>query len=113
MVIIDLINDNSIEIGANYEASFKLCNAPDLSDGYSGYCQIRTNNQSNLVILSPRVNIVSKDLFTISIAFNDYPVDIIAGNYQYDVLFASSTTGNRFYAVGGKIQIIKRITTIT
>jgi hypothetical protein len=109
MVTIDLINENAIEIGATYKASFRLCNHPDLLL-FTGVCQIRVNNTSTTAILTPIVNIITKDTFSIDLDFDVYPDNLAAGNYQYDVLFSSS--GERFYAVGGKIQIVKRITAI-
>lgn len=109
MITIDLINENAIEIGATYKASFRLCNHPDLTL-FTGVCQIRTNNTATTAILTPVVNIITKDTFSIDLDFDVYPSDIAAGNYQYDVLFRN--TDQRFYAVGGKIQIVKRITAI-
>lgn len=109
MVIIDLINNEAIEINSTYQASFKLTGFADLTQ-FVGECQIKVSNAESAVVLSPDVNIINKDIFSINVAFDDYPIDISPGNYQYDVLFSNSS--ERFYAVGGKVQIVRRITQI-
>jgi hypothetical protein len=106
-VVIDLINEFAVNIGATYIISIQLCNAPDLTL-YDGYSQIRTNNTSENIVLSPTITVISKDVFELRIPFNDFSGSVVPGLYQYDVLF--SNAGNRFYAVGGKVQILKRIT---
>lgn len=111
MIQIDLLNENSIEIGANYNATFQLCNSPDLTQ-YTGICQIRQSNVSTDIILSPVVQILNKDTFNIKLLYSVYPNTIVAGNYVYDTLFSKIDNTDRFYAVGGKIQIVKRVTKI-
>jgi hypothetical protein len=109
MVTIDLLAENGVEIGASYKASFQVCGMPDLQS-YTGVCQIRTSNTDTTIILSPVVEISTKDVFSIGVNFLSYPSTISPGTYQYDVLFTKTDNTDRFYAVGGKIQIIKRIT---
>jgi hypothetical protein len=111
MINIDLINENAIEIGANYLATFQLCNSPDLTL-YTGVCQIRQTNTATDIILTPTVQILNKDTFSIKIQYTVYPVTLAAGNYVYDALFSKTDGTDRFYAVGGKIQIVKRVTKI-
>lgn len=111
MITIDLINENSVEIGASYTVAYQLCNAPDLTQ-YAGYCQIRLNNTSTDIILTPIVNILSKDTFSIKIPYSAYTTATAPGNYQYDVLFSKNDNSDRFYAVGGKISLVRRITKI-
>lgn len=108
--IIDLIGDNAVSIGTTYSVSFQLCSAPDLTL-YSGASQIKVNNLSPEIILSPIVNVITKDLFELTIPYGLFTSNIQAGNYQYDVLFTRPE--DRFYAVAGKIQLIKRITQIS
>lgn len=109
MINIDLINDNGVEIGANFNASFQLCNSPDLTL-YTGVSHIRQNNTATEIILQPSVQIITKDTFSIKLLYSVYPTNIAPGNYFYDVLFSKNDLTDRFFAVGGKIQIIKRIT---
>lgn len=107
--VIDLINNYAINIGSDYEISIQLCNAPDLTDGYTGLSQIRQNVTGDVVI-SPTVTVVSKDIFTWKIPNTGYPANLQAGNYIYDVLF--SKTDNRFYPIGGRCQLVARSTRI-
>lgn len=111
MINIDLIGENTVEIGATYKASFSCCGLPDLNE-YVGNCQIRVNNTSTEVILSPSVTVIDKDKFSIGIAHTAYPSNLTPGTYQYDVLFIKNDATERFYAIGGKVLITKRITIV-
>lgn len=109
-VKLDLIEDNAINIGATFQKEIQLCNFPDLTE-YTGLSQIRLSNTSDTVILSPTITVITKDIFKIVIPYTAYNnVTVEAGNYVYDVLF--SKTDDRFYAVGGKAQLIRRVTTV-
>lgn len=111
MITIDLSGDNVIEIGATYVASFTCCGLPDLTD-FTGTCQVRLNNTSVDVLLTPTVTVIDKDKFSININYAAYPPDLVAGTYQYDVLFSKNDNSQRFYAIGGKAVVVKRITII-
>ena len=104
---LDLVGDYSVNIGSTYSITIQLCNAPDLML-YTGYSQIRQNNTSETVILEPTITVLNKDIFKLEIPYTAFPTDILAGNYQYDVMFANAT--DRFFAIGGKVTLIKRIT---
>lgn len=106
---LDLINEAAINIGESYEIGVQLYNADDLT-GYSGFCQIRQSPASTDIILSPVISVLSKDTFSINVDFDGYPLNLVPGTYQYDVLFSSSE--KRFYAICGKVQILKRITNL-
>lgn len=107
-VTIDLIGDRAVNIGASYKVQIQLCNAPDLATYTGGSCQIKSSNTSDEVILSPTINVLSKDVFEIDIPFNLFTSVVLAGTYVYDVLF--SKADHKFYAIAGKIQLIKRVT---
>lgn len=104
---VDFKDEYSIEIGANWDISIELCGTDDLTT-YTGKCQI---NSGLIVLLNPIVTIVNKNVFKISINWSAYPVDLVAGTYDYDVLFYKST--NRFYAIQGKVVIVRRITIVS
>lgn len=108
-IIKDLIGDYAINIGSTYDIKFQLCNAPDLTE-YVGACQIRQSIPSIEILLSPIVTVLSKDIFGIKIPFDAYPENIAPGNYVYDVMF--SKTDYRFYPIGGKCQLIQRVTRV-
>ena len=109
MQIIDLVNELGVDIGASYLKTFRLCNANDLTN-YTGYCQVRKTSTDTNVILSPTIEILNKDTFNLKILFSAFTGSTVAGDYYYDVFFAS--VSDRFYAVGGRFQLIKRITVI-
>lgn len=109
-VQLDLIAENAVNIGATYRTKIQLCNAPDLTL-YIGTCQIRQAPASTDIILTATINILSKDLFEMVIPYGIFNTTIQAGNFVYDVLF--SKTDDRFYAIGGKIQLVKRVTQIS
>lgn len=106
---LDLINENAAEIGSSYEITIELCGTDDLTL-FSGVSQIKTSVQDTTILLSPTVTVIDNRTFKLSIAFGDYPTNLNAGNYTYDVLFYNTT--KRFYAVEGKFQIIRRVTAI-
>lgn len=109
-VTIDLIGDRAVNIGASYKVQIQLCNAPDLTEYTAGDCQIKTSISSNEIFLIPTINVLSKDIFEIEIPFTLFTTATVAGTYVYDVLF--SKINHKFYAVAGKIQFIKRVTTV-
>jgi hypothetical protein len=104
---IDLTGENAAEIGANYEISITLSGVDDLLE-YQGICQVKSAIDSTEIIISPTVEILNKDSFRLLVNYDAYPTTLIAGNYFYDVLFYKIS--KRFYAIEGKIQIIKRVT---
>lgn len=106
---LDLKEENAVEIGADYSLTIQLCGADDLTL-YQGICNIKASLDSAEILLSPTIQIVNKDTFNINIAFSNYPPTVVAGNYIYDVLFYK--TDKRFYAIEGKIQVLKRVTTV-
>jgi hypothetical protein len=108
-VTLDLINEYSVSIGSTYKIDVQLCNAPDLML-YTGVSQIRSNISSTDILLTPNISILSKDLFQMVIPFTAFNTNIQPGNYVYDVLFTK--TDDRFYAIAGKIQLVKRVTQI-
>ncbi|NJM20427.1 MAG: hypothetical protein HC907_17815 [Richelia sp. SM1_7_0] len=110
-VTIDLIGENSVNIGSDYSVRIRLCDAPDLTE-FTGSCHIRANNLSTaVIIISPIVNVLTKDLFELKIPYTDFTELVVAGNYVYDVLFLkTSDTTDRFFPVGGKVAFIQRIT---
>lgn len=109
-VNLDLIGDYSVSIGSTYRISIQMCNAPDLTL-YTGVSQVRASNSSTDVVLTPSINILTKDLFEFVIPYTLYTNTIQPGNYAYDVMFRK--TDDRFYAIAGKIQLIKRITQVS
>jgi len=106
---LDLINEACINIGETYSMGVQLYNADDLTN-YTGFCQVKQSPASTDVVLTPTIVVLSKDTFSINVGFDDYPPALVPGSYQYDVLFTS--TLKRFYAICGKVQILKRITSI-
>lgn len=110
MITLDLTNERAVDIGSSYSIDVRLCNAPDLTP-YTGKSQIKSNAQSTTVILEPVVTVLTKDTFNFKIPFNLFTAEIAQGSYSYDVLFSSAT--DRFYAVGGKIQLVQRITKLS
>lgn len=108
MVTLDLIGDLAIEIGATYDrVTVQLCNADDLT-AYTGVCHVKTAISDTTSILTPTIEITNKDTFKIIVPFSGFGISAIAGNYIYDVLFTSAT--RKFYAIGGKVQLIARVT---
>lgn len=105
LATLDFINENAIEIGADFSVTITLLNAPNLND-YNGYCHV-FNGQNKL--LEPSIVITDIDTYKLNISHTDL-VNQTAGIFDYDVLFVRST--NRFYANGGKFQLIKRLTII-
>lgn len=108
-VILDLIGDYAVNIGSTYTIQVQLCNAPDLQD-YTGTCQIKQTASSIDVILTPTIEVLTKDIFKLTIPYGDFTGSIAPGNYVYDVLFSS--VNDRFYPVGGKIQLVQRVTSL-
>lgn len=109
---LDLINENAVELFADYSCVIELNDAPILTD-YNGYCYIKVSVESADIILQPKINILTVNSLEISIAFNEYPSTIKAGTFEYDVLLIKKDNSHRFYAVGGKIQLLKRVTVLT
>lgn len=108
---LDLVNENQVNIGATYRLQIQLCNAPDLTQ-YTGFCQVRESVGSTVIILTPRINVLSKDIFEIFIPHTDFTLSNLPGNYLYDVGFNKLDSSERFYTVAGKIQLVRRVTTI-
>ena len=108
---LDLALENQVNIGATYRLQIQLCNAPDLTL-YTGLCQVRQSVGSPEVILTPRINILSKDIFEIYIPHTDFSLTTLPGSYLYDVAFNKLDNTDRFYAVAGKIQLVRRVTEI-
>lgn len=102
---VDLKDDYSIEIGANWDVSFELCGADDLTL-YTGKCQIN----SQAAIVNPQVIIINKNTFRLFLNWSEYPVNLVPATYDYDVLFYK--TNSRFFAIQGKVTIVERITTV-
>ena len=105
---VDLIEALAIELNSNFEIVIQLNNAPDLSL-YTGFSQVRSNINDSTIALNLNVQILNKNTFKLSANYNSYN-NIVPGNYVYDVLFTKAD--HRFYAVGGKVQIIQRVTKI-
>ena len=53
-ITLDLVNENSVSIGASYKIQIQLCNAPDITL-YTGYCQVKQAVGSTEIILTPRI----------------------------------------------------------
>jgi hypothetical protein len=109
-VEINLTGEYAININTKYELSIQLANAYELS-GYNGYCQIR--NSDNVVVVTATIEVVNNDIFKIKIFPNMFTVGLEPGSYVYDVLFVGKTDpNNRFYPVGGKCQLVKRVSQV-
>ena len=110
-VSLDLIAENSVNIGSDYSVKISLCDAPDLQQ-YTGSCHIRLNNLLNSpIIISPVVVVLSKNIFELRINHTVFTETVTSGNYVYDVLFVKTDDlTNRFYPVGGKVAFIQRVT---
>lgn len=107
-VKLDLIGDNSVEVGADYSRQITVCNQPDLTL-YVGTSQIR--NSKDEVILSPIIVVQSPTIFAINLtSINTALLRLVVGDLVYDVMF--SKTNHKFYSVRGKLTFINGITRI-
>lgn len=103
---VDLVDAYAVELNSNFECVMQLNNAPDLTL-YTGYSQVRTSVNDTTISLNFTVQILNKNTFKVSANYNSY-AGLAPGNYVYDVLFTKAD--HRFYAVGGKVQIVQRVT---
>ena len=103
--------ERPVYIGANYEVIVRLCNAPDLTL-YDGYSQIYLDPDTRLVNF--RTEVIDSKTFRLYINWDDFTDDIIAGTYEYDVLFVNkpANPSYRFYAVGGSVELIDRLSEV-
>lgn len=103
---LDLIGDNSVEIGADYNRSISVCNQPDLKL-YTGLCHLR--NAKDEIVLRPVIEVQTPTTFSINIsALNSETLRTITGELFYDVLFIK--TNHRFFSVRGKLTTVPTIT---
>lgn len=105
--LLNFDKENSIEIGASYEATIQLFDAPNLLD-YQGKCDVKVDENASDSIINPSINVINHDTFTLSIPFTIWGSSINPGNFKYDVLFYKSS--DRFYAIRGNMVLIKGIT---
>ncbi len=103
----DLINEYSVNIGADYELALKFCDNPDLTE-MTGISDIR-DTLGNL-ILNFTVEVVSKDILKLKILNTTFPEGMDSGTYVYDVLMTNTNTSEKLYLLAGKVQFIKRVT---
>lgn len=111
MVNLDLVNENAVEIGADYTITVELNDAPALTE-YTGTCFVKVNLESSEILIQPVITVLNHNSFSLSIPFTSFSPATKAGSYVYDVLFIRANPPNRFYACGGKIQLLKRVTNL-
>lgn len=106
---LDLNNELAVEIGANYDLTIQLCGCDDLTL-YQGICNVKSDLLATTILFSPTIEIVNKDTFKLLINFGSIPLNLLNSTAIYDVLFFNLLS--RFFAVEGKMQLIKRVTTV-